>query len=135
MNFSGFIGKLKNHEMKMKVREEKKTPKKKAITFNATPSSFDEEESSKNSDEDFSMLIRKVGKMFYKKGRQSNFRRGRHQGRLKRRRWVFTFIAKDGTSNCGLPLTTSTTSKNVHKKKKAMMATWDDSETESEEEN
>ena len=59
--------------MKMKVKEERETPKKKAITFKATPSSFDEEESSEDGDEDFSMLIRKVGKMFYKKGRQSNF--------------------------------------------------------------
>ena len=57
----------------MKVREERETPKKKAIAFKATSSSFDEEESSKDGDEDFGTLIRKVGKMFYKKRRQSNF--------------------------------------------------------------
>ena len=62
----------------MKVREERKTLKKKAIAFKATLSSFVEEESSKDGDDDFAMLIRKVGKMFYKKGRQRNFRRGRH---------------------------------------------------------
>ena len=78
LDFSGFIGNLKTHEMKKKVREERKTSKKKAIAFKATPSSFDEEESSEDDDEDFSMLIRKVGKIFYKKGRQSNFRRERH---------------------------------------------------------
>ena len=51
----------------MKVREERETPKKKAIVLKVTPSSLDEEESSKDSDEDFAMLIRKVGKMFYKR--------------------------------------------------------------------
>ena len=71
MDFSGFIENLKTLEMKMKVREEKETPKKKTIAFKATPSSFDEEESSEDGDENFSMLIRKVGKMFYKKGKQS----------------------------------------------------------------
>ena len=53
----------------MKVREERETPKKKVIAFKATPSSFDEEESSEDGDEDFVMLIRKMGKIFYKKGR------------------------------------------------------------------
>jgi len=85
MDFFGFIENLKTHEIKMKVREEKEIPKKKAIAFKATPSSFIEEESSKDGDEDFAMLIRKVGKMFYKKERQSNFRRGRHQGRFEKK--------------------------------------------------
>ena len=57
----------------MKVREKRETPKKKVIAFKATSSSFDEEESLKDGNEDFTILIRKVGKMFYKKGRQSNF--------------------------------------------------------------
>ena len=73
MDFFGFIGNLKTHEMKMKVREERETPKKKAIAFKATPSTIDKEDSSKDGDEDFSMLIRRVGKIFYKKGRQSSF--------------------------------------------------------------
>ena len=77
MDFSGVIGNLKTHEMEMKVREEREAPKKKAIAFKVTPSSFNEEESSEDGDEDFAMLIRKMGKMFYKKGRQSNFRRGK----------------------------------------------------------
>ena len=75
MNFSGFIENFITLEMEMKVREERETLKKKAIAFKATPSSFDEEESSKDGDEDFAMLIQKVGKMFCKKGRQRNFRR------------------------------------------------------------
>jgi len=78
MDFSSFIGNLKTYEMEMKVREERETPKKKAIAFKATPSTIDEEDSSEDGDEDFAMLIRKVGKMFYKKGRQSNFQKGRH---------------------------------------------------------
>jgi len=86
MDFSGLIGNLKTNEMEMKVREERETLKKKVIAFKATPSSFVEEDSSEDSDEDFAMVIRKVGKMFYKKGRQSNFRRGRHQGRFEKKK-------------------------------------------------
>ena len=55
MDFSGFIENRKTHEMKMKAREKRETPKKKAIAFKATPSSFNEEESSENGDEDFAM--------------------------------------------------------------------------------
>ena len=47
--------------MEVKVREERETPKKKAIAFKPTPSAIDEEDSSENGDEDFSMLIRRVG--------------------------------------------------------------------------
>ena len=65
MDFSSFIENLKTLEMKMKVREEKEIPKKKTIAFKATPSSFDEED-------EFVMLVRKVEKLFYKKGRMSN---------------------------------------------------------------
>ena len=86
MDFSDFTGDLKTHEMEMKVREEREATKKNAIAFKATPSSYNEDESSEDYDEDFAMLIRKVGKMFYKKGRQSNFRKGRPQGRFKKKR-------------------------------------------------
>jgi len=67
MDFSDFIENLKTHEMELKVRKERETRKKKAIAFKATSSSFNEEESSEDGDEDFTMLIRKVGKIFYKK--------------------------------------------------------------------
>ena len=96
MNFSGFISNLKTHVMEMKVREEREAPKKKAIAFKAAPSSYNEDESSEDEDEDFSTHIRKVGKMFYKKGRQSNFRRGRPQDlKRKGRKWVRVFITKE----------------------------------------
>ena len=137
MDFSGFIGNLKTHEMKMKVREERETQKKKAIAFKATPSSFDEEESSEDGDEDFAMLIRKVGKMFYKKGRQSNFRRGRHQGRFEKKKeetGLYFHCKKTGHLIVNCPSLQTTISKNVHRKNKSMVATWDDSETDSEEE-
>jgi len=39
--------------MKMKVRKEKETPKKKTIAFKAIPSTIDEEDSFKDEDEDF----------------------------------------------------------------------------------
>ena len=96
MDFSGFIENLKAHEMKMKSREERETPKKKAIAFKATLFTIDEEDSSEDGDEDFAILIRRVGKIFYKKERQSNFRRGNNKEDLKRRRrrWVLTFIAR-----------------------------------------
>jgi len=69
MDLSCFIRNLKTHEIEMKVREKRETPKKKAIAFKATPSTINEEDSSEDGDEDFVMLIRKVGKMFYKKER------------------------------------------------------------------
>ena len=62
MDFSGFIGNLKTHEMEMKVREEREAPKKKTLAFKAAPSSHDEEDSSEDYDEDFAMLIRKWAK-------------------------------------------------------------------------
>ena len=72
--------------MKMKMKEERETLKKKVIPFKATPSTIDEEDSSEDGDENFAMLIRKVGKMFYKKRRQINFRRERHQGRFEKKK-------------------------------------------------
>ena len=69
MNFSNFLENLKIHEMNMKVREDREILKKKVIAFKATPSTIDKEDLSEDGDEDFAMLIRKVGKIFYKKGR------------------------------------------------------------------
>jgi len=68
IDFSGFIGNLKTHEMEMKVRKGREPTKKKSIAFKVT-FSIVEEESSEEGEEDFAMLIRKVRKMFYKRGR------------------------------------------------------------------
>ena len=75
MDFSDFIENLKIHEMKMKVCEGRKPTKKSSITFKATPSIVEDEKSTDEGEEDFAMLIRKMGKMFYKKERQSNFQK------------------------------------------------------------
>jgi len=111
------------------------TPKKKATAFKATPSTIDED-SSEDGDEDFAMLIRRVGKMFYKKGRQSNFRRGRPQERFEKKEEMGPCFhcKKTGHFIADNPSLQATTFKNVHKKRKVMVATWDDSKTESEEE-
>ena len=53
----------------MKVCKGREPPKKKFIAFKVTPSIAEEEESmDEGEEEDFAMLIRKVGKIFYKKG-------------------------------------------------------------------
>ena len=58
MDFSGFIGNLKTHEIEMKVHgERERAYQEKSIAFKATPSSIEEEESSKDGNEDFAMLI------------------------------------------------------------------------------
>jgi len=137
MDFSGFIGNLKTHEMEMKIREEREAPKKKTIAFKATPTVYEEDDSSEDCDEDFAMLIRKVGKLFYKKGRQSNFRRGKPQGRFEKKRdepGPCFHCKKIGHLIADCPALQASTSKHGMKKKKALAATWDDSESESEEE-
>ena len=97
MDFSGFIGNLKTREMEMNVQEEREPPKKKSIAFRVSPSMPEEEDSmNENEEEDSAMLIRRVDKIFYKKGRQSNFQRGRPQrgSCRRRRRWVIAIIAR-----------------------------------------
>ena len=77
MDFSRFIRISRPMKKKMKVREEWEPPTKKSIIFRASLSIPEEEDSmDENEEEDFPLLIRKVGKMFYKE-RKSNFRRSR----------------------------------------------------------
>ena len=58
----------------MKVHEEKEPLKKKSIAFKATPSiAEDNEFMSEGEEEEFSILVRKVGKIFCKNERMSNF--------------------------------------------------------------
>ena len=67
MDFSGFIGNFKTHEIEMKVREDREPLKKRSIAFKGTPSitSIVEKEDSldEGEEEDFAMLLSKVGKM------------------------------------------------------------------------
>jgi len=79
MDFSGFIKNIKTHEMKMEVREEKEPLKKKATAFRVTPSIPEDDSMDKKEEDEFTMLVWKVSKMFYKKERMSNFRRSRMQ--------------------------------------------------------
>ena len=73
MDFSDFIKNLKTREIEMKVREEREPPKKKAIAFRSSPSIAEDDDLMDEDEKDeFAMLIRKVGKLFYKKRRMSN---------------------------------------------------------------
>jgi len=67
IDFSGFIGNFKTHEMKMKVREERELLKRNSIAFRASPYILKEEDFMDENEKDFTMLIRKVGKMLYNK--------------------------------------------------------------------
>jgi len=86
MKFSDFIENLKTHEIEMKVCEGREPPKKKSITFKATPSITEDDESmNEGEEEEFAMLVRKAGKIFYKKERMSNFQKARPQGKNDRK--------------------------------------------------
>jgi len=126
MDFSGLIGNLKTHEMEIKTWEEREPPKKKSIAFRASPSIMEEEDSmDENEEEDYVMLIRMVGKMFYNKVRNSNFRRSRQQGKFERKREEMGpcyHCKKTGHLIADCPSLQATTSKKVHKKKKVMVA-------------
>jgi len=54
----------------MKVCEGRELPRKKSIAFKETPTILEDEESiDEGEEEEFDMLVRKVGKMFYREGR------------------------------------------------------------------
>ena len=92
----------------MKVREERETAKKKATTFKATPSSFDEEESSEDGDEVFSMLIRNVAKYFSRKEDKATSKEEDIKEDFKEEGdESLLSLQEDGPSNCRLPLISS----------------------------
>ena len=95
MDFSGFIGNIKTHEMEMRVREERDTPNKKVITFKATPLSFDEEESRKTVMRTLPCSLGKWARCFIKREDKATFGKEDIKGDSnKRRRWVLAFIAR-----------------------------------------
>ena len=106
MDFSEFIKNLKTHEMERNNMEEREPQKKKSIAFKATPSFQEDDEDMDEEDEDeFAMVVRKVGKMFCKQGKMSNYRRGRLQGKGERRKdevWPCIHLQKAGTPHCGV---------------------------------
>ena len=83
--------------MERKVKKEREPQKKKSVAFKATPSfQEDDEDMDEEDEDDFAMVVRKVGRMFYKQGKMSNFRRGKlkgkgEQGKIK---LGLSFIAK-----------------------------------------
>ena len=73
-------GNLKTHEIERKVREDKVLPKKKNVAFNSTTILSDDNEdidSEENDDEELSLLIKNVKRMFHKRGRFNTCRKGR----------------------------------------------------------
>jgi len=82
MELIGLNGNLKTHEMERKVRKEKAPLKKKSLAFKSTPTISDEEEDDLDDDEDLSLLVKNVRKM-YNKAKFEN--RRRWQGKEKRR--------------------------------------------------
>ena len=93
----------------MKDREGREPPNKKSIVLEATPSLAKEEESKdEGEEEDFTMLIRKVDKILYKKGRMSNSQRTRQHmknEKMKERRDGSIFLLQeDGTFDSGFSL-------------------------------
>ena len=87
-------------------------------------------------EEDFTMLIRKIGKMFYKKGRMSNFQRKRplmKSDREKEEMDLYFHCKKTGHLIANYPSLQAITSKRPHKQK-VMVATWNDSKIESDKE-
>ena len=80
-------------------------------------------------EEEFAMLVRKVGKLFYKKGIISNFRRARSQSKndgKKEEMGLCYHCKKTRHLITDCPYLQATTLRKVHKKK-VMMTTWDDS--------
>jgi len=92
--------------------------------FKAIPTIVEEDEPiDKGEGEDFVMIIRKVGKMFYKKERMNNFRRTRPPMRSERRKeemCPYYHCKKTGYLIADCPSLQATIFKKLHKK--AMVA-------------
>ena len=87
MDFFEFIGNFKTHEMERRVREERKPQKEKCVAFNVTSSiPVDDENVGEDEEVEFAMLVRKMGRMFYKQGKMINHRRPKWQGKGERKK-------------------------------------------------
>ena len=75
MDFVGLVWNLKTHEMERKVREDKAPQKKKKVAFKATPTIFNEHDDfDQEDDEELSLLVKNLRKMFHKRGRFNNWK-------------------------------------------------------------
>ena len=81
----------------MKVRGKKKAPQKKAIAFKVTPSSFDEDESSEDYDEELPCSLEKWTRCSIRKVDKATSEEEDHMENLKRKwkKWVRSSIAKE----------------------------------------
>ena len=68
MDFMGLIENLKTREIERKVREDKAAQKKKSTAFKVTPTFF-------NDDEELSLLVKNVRRIFHKRGKFNNRKR------------------------------------------------------------
>jgi len=133
MDFIGLIGNLKTHEMERQVREDKGPQKKKSIAFKASPTfSKDDEEFEQDDNEELSLLVKNVWRMFHKRGRFNN-RKGRWQGKEEKRgnENALANCKKPGHLIVDCPNMKSKASTSKKPYKKATKATWD-SESESD---
>ena len=64
MELIGLIGNLKTHKMEWKAREEKGPQKTKVLAFKSTPTISDKEEEDQKDDEDLSLLVKNVRRMY-----------------------------------------------------------------------
>jgi len=88
IDFMGLIGNLKTHEMERKVIKDKVVPKKKIVAFKSTLIRSDDNEvidNEENVDEELSLLVKNMRRMFYKRGRFNNYRKERKQDKDERR--------------------------------------------------
>ena len=83
IGFMRLIGNLKTHEMERKVREDQVLPQKKNVTFKSTPILSDENEDI--DDEELFFLVKNVRRMFHKRGRFNNYKKGKKQGKEERK--------------------------------------------------
>ena len=129
MELIGLIGNLKTHEMERKAREEMAPSKKKTIAFKSQ-SSYSDEDNEEENDEELSLLVKNVQRMYNKAKFQG---RRRWQGGKEEKKIICFNCQRPGhiVTECPDKVKPSTSKKTY--KKKALKATWD-SESESEEE-
>ena len=72
--------------MERKVRVEREPRKKRSVAFKATPSISEGNEIMDDDEDEFSMIMRKVEKMFFKQGKMNNHRRSKWQGKGERKK-------------------------------------------------
>ena len=108
--------------MERKARERKAPQKKKTLTFKSTPAIFDDEIDDQEDDEDLSLFVKNVRKM-YNKAKFNNRRRG--QGKEEKKIVCYNYRKlRHVIVDCPEIKSKPSTSKKPYKKK-VLKATWD----------